>query len=74
MLKIGCGDAEEHAILLVCWLLAMQLAAVLVLGTSLPEGIKAAYVLVQFDEHTSWLINPSNGKKKFIVILFSKFF
>lgn len=61
MLKMGCGDTEEHAILFVCWLLAMQFAAVLVLGTSLLEGVKAAYVLVQFDEQHSWLINPSNG-------------
>ncbi|KAI1724496.1 coiled-coil and C2 domain-containing protein 2A [Ditylenchus destructor] len=61
MLTIGCGDEEEHAILLVCWLMSLEIPAALILGTSLPEGPKAAYVLVQFDELESWLINPCDG-------------
>ncbi|KAH7727834.1 hypothetical protein AAVH_04878 [Aphelenchoides avenae] len=62
MITIGCGDGEEHAILLVCWLLSIGVTAALLLGTALPEGPKAAYALVQFDENVSWLVNPSDGK------------
>ena len=43
MLKIGYGDEEEHCILLICWLLSMDIPAVMLLGHALPEGPKAAY-------------------------------
>jgi hypothetical protein len=39
----------------------MDISSALILGTSLPEGPKAAYVLVQFDELNAWLINPCDG-------------
>lgn len=65
MITIGCGDGEEHAILLVCWLLSIGVTAALLLGTALPEGPKAAYALVQFDENVSWLVNPSDGNYVF---------
>lgn len=48
---------------MVCWLMSLEIPAALILGTSLPEGPKAAYVLVQFDELESWLINPCDGLK-----------
>lgn len=69
MLKIGCGGIEEHAILLTCWLLGMDLTAYLVLGHGLPEGLNAAYVLVRFNQNYSssisdqlLLISAYNGK------------
>lgn len=69
MLKIGYGGIEEHAILLTCWLLGIDLSAYLILGRGLPEGLNAAYVLVEFDRNyastisdCSWLVNAFNGK------------
>uniref|UniRef100_A0A914PPB6 CC2D2A N-terminal C2 domain-containing protein n=1 Tax=Panagrolaimus davidi TaxID=227884 RepID=A0A914PPB6_9BILA len=61
LLTIGCGDEEEHAVLLVCWLLHLHLSAALILGQALPEGPKAAYVLVQVENNVSLLVNPSDG-------------
>uniref|UniRef100_A0A914YU20 CEP76/DRC7 peptidase-like domain-containing protein n=1 Tax=Panagrolaimus superbus TaxID=310955 RepID=A0A914YU20_9BILA len=61
LLTIGCGDEEEHAVLLVCWLLHLHLSAALILGQALPEGSKAAYVLVQVENNISLLVNPSDG-------------
>uniref|UniRef100_A0AC34R1M6 CC2D2A N-terminal C2 domain-containing protein n=1 Tax=Panagrolaimus sp. JU765 TaxID=591449 RepID=A0AC34R1M6_9BILA len=60
LLAIGSGDEEEHAILLVCWLMFLNVSAVLILGHGLPEGSKAAYILVQ-TESDSFLVNPSDG-------------
>ncbi|CAJ0961389.1 unnamed protein product, partial [Mesorhabditis belari] len=60
LMQLCCGDEEEHAVLLVCWLLSMGVDAKLVLGTALPEGDKAAFVLVQHPEITA-LLNPSDG-------------
>lgn len=47
----------------------MNLTAYLVLGRGLPEGLNAAYVLVEFDQNytslfsnRSWLISAYNGK------------
>ena len=58
-----CGDEEEHAVLLYAWLSFMKLnvclnfetsvpdtvypQATLLLGNGLPEGRRAAYVLVK---------------------------
>uniref|UniRef100_A0A915EGR8 Peptidase S1 domain-containing protein n=1 Tax=Ditylenchus dipsaci TaxID=166011 RepID=A0A915EGR8_9BILA len=42
MLTIGCGDEEEHALLLICWLMSLEVSSALILGTSLPEGPKGA--------------------------------
>ena len=66
MLKIGCGSEEEHAILLACWLLGLQVPAMLVLGTALPEGLKSAFVLARFDDGTTALINASDGNCNFL--------
>lgn len=60
LLTIGCGDEEEHAILLVCWLMFLNVSAVLVLGNGLPEGTKTAYILIQ-TENDTFLVNPSDG-------------
>uniref|UniRef100_A0A7E4VS45 C2 domain-containing protein n=2 Tax=Panagrellus redivivus TaxID=6233 RepID=A0A7E4VS45_PANRE len=61
LLTIGCGDEEEHAILLACWLMSLQLPTVLILGHSLPEGAKGAFVLVQINSHLHLLANASDG-------------
>jgi coiled-coil and C2 domain-containing protein 2A len=47
-LRMLCGDEEEHAVLLYCWLRHMDVDCTLLLGTALPEGRRAAYVLVRF--------------------------
>ncbi|KJH45645.1 hypothetical protein DICVIV_08295 [Dictyocaulus viviparus] len=59
-LSLGCGDEEEHAVLLCCWLLSLEITSYLVLGSSLPEGLKAAYVLVMLPDGI-YLINPCDG-------------
>uniref|UniRef100_A0A1I7XGA4 C2 domain-containing protein n=1 Tax=Heterorhabditis bacteriophora TaxID=37862 RepID=A0A1I7XGA4_HETBA len=58
---IGCGDEEEHAILLCCWLLSIHLPSYIVLGTALPEGEKAAYVLTYLPQ-SIFLLNPCDGQ------------
>lgn len=61
MMRAAYGNEEERCILFLCWLMSLNIPAVLLLGSALPEGPKAAYVLVQFNERESWLINPSDG-------------
>ncbi|KAE9556318.1 hypothetical protein FO519_000501 [Halicephalobus sp. NKZ332] len=61
LLTIGCGDGEEHAILLLCWLLQLDLSAVLLLGTALPEGPKGAYILVELPQGSPLLVNATDG-------------
>ena len=56
----GCGDEEEHALLLCCWLLGSRIPSFVVLGSALPDGEKAAYVLVELPEG-NLLVNPSDG-------------
>lgn len=63
ILTIGCGNVEEHAILLAGWLLGLGYTTALVLGRSLPEGTNAAYVLVEVDNNPTFLINPCNGNR-----------
>ncbi|EPB70266.1 hypothetical protein ANCCEY_10655 [Ancylostoma ceylanicum] len=59
-LALGCGDEEEHAVLLCCWLLSLQIPNCLVLGFALPEGSKAAYVFVNLPDGI-YLVNPCDG-------------
>ncbi|PIO70984.1 hypothetical protein TELCIR_07128 [Teladorsagia circumcincta] len=59
-LSLGCGDEEEHATLLCCWLLSCGIPCCLVLGFALPEGARAAYVLVNLSDGI-YLVNPSDG-------------
>lgn len=59
-LSLGCGDEEEHAVLLCCWLLSLQIPSCLVLGSALPEGSKAAYVFVNLPDGI-YLVNPCDG-------------
>lgn len=61
LLTIGCGDEEEHAILLFCWLLQLEFPSVLLLGTALPEGPKGAYVLVELPQGSPLLVNATDG-------------
>ncbi|KAK6023752.1 hypothetical protein OSTOST_10451 [Ostertagia ostertagi] len=79
-LSLGCGDEEEHATLLCCWLLSFGIPCCLVLGKitgfakesinshlyhccsgfALPEGARAAYVLVNMSDGI-YLVNPCDG-------------
>ncbi|VDN28888.1 unnamed protein product [Cylicostephanus goldi] len=59
-LSLGCGDEEEHAVLLCCWLLSLQIPSCLVLGFALPEGSKAAYVFTNLPDGI-YLVNPCDG-------------
>ncbi|KAK5973701.1 hypothetical protein GCK32_007822 [Trichostrongylus colubriformis] len=59
-LSLGCGDEEEHALLLCCWLLSYGISCCLVLGFSLPEGARAAYALVNLPDGIV-LVNPCDG-------------
>ncbi|VDL81270.1 unnamed protein product [Nippostrongylus brasiliensis] len=59
-LSLGCGDEEEHATLLCCWLLFLQIPSCLVLGFALPEGSRAAYVFVNLPDGL-YLANPCDG-------------
>ncbi|PIO71835.1 hypothetical protein TELCIR_06258 [Teladorsagia circumcincta] len=59
-LSLGCGDEEEHATLLCCWLLSYGIPCCLVLGSALPEGARAAYVLVNLSDGI-YLVNPCDG-------------
>ncbi|KAK6725633.1 hypothetical protein RB195_004134 [Necator americanus] len=59
-LSLGCGDEEEHAVLLCCWLLSLQIPSCLVLGFALPEGSKAAYVFINLPDGL-YLVNPCDG-------------
>lgn len=56
-----CGDEEEHAVLLYCWLTGLGLDCTLLLGNGLPEGPRSAYVLVKFTQGSPKLFNPSSG-------------
>uniref|UniRef100_A0A0K0DTM3 C2 domain-containing protein n=1 Tax=Strongyloides stercoralis TaxID=6248 RepID=A0A0K0DTM3_STRER len=59
-LTIGCGNEEEHALILICWLLYYQIEAYLVLGNALPEGLRAGYVIITLEEKL-YIINPVEG-------------
>ncbi|MFH4981933.1 hypothetical protein AB6A40_008642 [Gnathostoma spinigerum] len=59
-LTAGYGDEVEHAILLCCWLLHCKINAFILLGSAIPEGEKAAYVLAALSEGLL-LLNPSDG-------------
>uniref|UniRef100_A0A0K0G2Z2 C2 domain-containing protein n=1 Tax=Strongyloides venezuelensis TaxID=75913 RepID=A0A0K0G2Z2_STRVS len=59
-LTIGCGDEEEHALMLICWLKYYQIDGFLVLGNALPEGLRTAYVIVQLEDKL-YIINPVEG-------------
>lgn len=63
VLTIGCGSVEEHAVLLVSWLLGLGYNAAIVLGRSLPEGTNAAYVLIEIENSPTYLINPCNANR-----------
>ena len=49
-LVVGCGGIEEHALLLVGWLLGLGYDASLVFGRSLPDGANGAFVLVDIGD------------------------
>ena len=55
------GDEEEHAVLLVNYLLHMDKKAWLILGRAIPEG-PTSYVLSQEGEGHYWIWNPSTGE------------
>uniref|UniRef100_F1KQY7 Coiled-coil and C2 domain-containing protein 2A n=1 Tax=Ascaris suum TaxID=6253 RepID=F1KQY7_ASCSU len=59
-LAIGCGNEEEHAVLLCCWLLHLNITAYLLLGSALREGPSAAYVLA-FIDTKMMILNPTDG-------------
>nr|CDJ86660.1 Protein MKS-6 [Haemonchus contortus] len=59
-LSLGCGDEEEHATLLCCWLLSFGIPCCLVLGFALPEGAQAAYVFVNLSDGI-YFVNPCDG-------------
>uniref|UniRef100_A0A915A4V3 CEP76/DRC7 peptidase-like domain-containing protein n=1 Tax=Parascaris univalens TaxID=6257 RepID=A0A915A4V3_PARUN len=59
-LAIGCGNEEEHAVLLCCWLLHLNITAYLLLGSALREGPSAAYVLA-FVNTKMMILNPTDG-------------
>lgn len=54
-----CGDEEEHAVMLWCWLTGLDIKCYLLLGNGLPEGPRAAYVLAHVQ--TLVLFNASDG-------------
>uniref|UniRef100_A0A914GYI9 CC2D2A N-terminal C2 domain-containing protein n=1 Tax=Globodera rostochiensis TaxID=31243 RepID=A0A914GYI9_GLORO len=59
--RFGTASADELGVLLCCWLLGLQLSAVLLLGPSLLGGPNSAAVLVKFSDGDQWLIIPTNG-------------
>uniref|UniRef100_A0A183BYG6 CC2D2AN-C2 domain-containing protein n=1 Tax=Globodera pallida TaxID=36090 RepID=A0A183BYG6_GLOPA len=59
--RFGTASADELGVLLCCWLLGLQLSAVLLLGPSLLGGPNSAAVLVNFSDGDQWLIIPTNG-------------
>ncbi len=58
-----CGDEEEHAVLLWCWLTGLGLDCQLVIGDGLPEGPRSSYVLVRHADPSepASLYNASDG-------------
>ncbi|KAI6226440.1 C2 domain-containing protein [Aphelenchoides fujianensis] len=63
VLTIGCGSVEEHALLLMTWLLGLGYSVALVLGRALPEGANAAYLLVEIEGCPTFLINPCDAQR-----------
>ncbi|KAL3098026.1 hypothetical protein niasHT_027571 [Heterodera trifolii] len=61
ILRFGTASADELGTLLCCWLLGLHLSALLLLGSSLPDGPNSAAVYVKFPDGDRWLIIPSNG-------------
>lgn len=54
-----CGDEEEHAVLLWCWLAGLGVQCYLLMGNGLPEGPRAAYVLAKLPSLV--LYNAADG-------------
>lgn len=36
---MGYGDEDEHAVLLACWLMYLNIPTYIIIGSALPEGI-----------------------------------
>lgn len=62
ILKLLCGDCEDHAVLLMCYLLYLDITCWLLLGQGIPDG-SVAFVLIRTKSDEFYIIHPVHGLK-----------
>ncbi|KAI5694892.1 hypothetical protein M8J75_007313 [Diaphorina citri] len=62
ILKLLCGDCEDHAVLLMCYLLYLDITCWLLLGQGIPDG-SVAFVLIRTNTDEFYIVHPIHGLK-----------
>uniref|UniRef100_A0A8D8ZRV5 Coiled-coil and C2 domain-containing protein 2A n=1 Tax=Cacopsylla melanoneura TaxID=428564 RepID=A0A8D8ZRV5_9HEMI len=62
ILKLLRGDCEDHAVLLMCYLMHLNITCWLLLGQGIPDG-SVAFVLIRTKTEEFYIIHPVQGVK-----------